>query len=417
MNAIQHGQRTEPFVSNFVMMIRLRGELGEGTLCQALRRLRHRHPALLPQERGDCFPVQVYLDCQEDEWREQVEEELRQAFPPQGPFARLVLLQRKGKADILATFHHGVCDGFSGVYFVRDLLLALGQEEPLPSLPPPLPFVHLIPERIQNNCWIRKRIQWEALRIRQRSRTLQRKHPLTSSQVHSDEMLSRQKYVLVVRSLEANQTQAILERCHQEGVTVHAAICVAWLRAWRRFSPPSRKRQFSVSSPVSLRHRLPHPPPQSAGMFLTTVVIKQKYRNDFWQMAREFRHRLQRNCREDRLFLQPMTIHFLFTHCPEEERKQCIRYLFDESVTYDFSITNLGRLDLPLQVGHWQVEEFVNIVNSSPYERTVGVNTLGNRMTFVFASRASLLSQAEAGSLMQEAMQELTKAVENTTSR
>lgn len=421
MNTTRQGQHIEPFVSNFVMMVRLRGELEEEMLQKALGRMRYRHPALFPRGTENCSPIQVYPESQEDDWRGRTQEELNQAFPTEGPFARLVLLPRKGKTDILATFHHGICDGFSGVYFLRDLLLALGQEEPLPPLATTPRLWYLIPDSIRDNRQMQWRVRWEALRIRLMSRILQRgssllQHPFPS-RADSDKASLRQTYVLVVHSLETDQTQAVLDRCHQERVTVHAAICTAWLRAWRRLCPARRKQWFSVSSPVSLRHRLPSPPPESAGMFMTTVVTRQKYREDFWQMAREFNRRLQRDCREDKLFLQPLLLQWLFAHCSERERGHLIHHLFGGPVPYDFSITNLGQLNLPLQVGRWQVEAFVNVVNSSPYERTVGVNTVGGRMTFVLASRASLLSQEQAEFLMNRAIEELTEAIENNLNR
>ncbi len=76
----------------------------------------------------------------------------------------------------------------------------------------------------------------------------------------SDETVLQQKYVPAVRSLEAGQTQVVLDRCHQEGGTVHAAVCVAWLRAWRCFFPDSRKRWFAVSSPGQPQASLAAPP-------------------------------------------------------------------------------------------------------------------------------------------------------------
>lgn len=206
--------------------------------------------------------MQVYPDSQEDDGRERVEEKLHRAFPKADPCARLVLLRRKGKADILTTFHHGICDGFSGVYFLRDLLLAPGQEEPLPPLAPAPRLRQPIPDSLRDNRSIQWRLRLEGLpHSAEKSKRPAKKKTLSIlAKADSDETVLQQKYVPAVRSLEAGQTQVVLDRCHQEGGTVHAAVCVAWLRAWRCFFPDSRKRWFAVSSPGQPQASLAAPP-------------------------------------------------------------------------------------------------------------------------------------------------------------
>ena len=85
--------------------------------------------------------------------------------------------------------------------------------------------------------------------------------------------------------------------------------------------------------------------------------------------------------------------------------------LFNSPVAYDFSITNLGRLAIPERSGGLRVEAFNGpLINSSEYERTVGVSTLGGQMSISYIFRKSQTDPAAAGELMQRALELLTRA-------
>lgn len=113
-------------------------------------------------------------------------------------------------------------------------------------------------------------------------------------------------------------------------------------------------------------------------------------------MAREFKRRLQGDCREDKLFLQPLLMHW-YLPMPQKGNATRSPTISSEAQRHmNFPLPIWDDWTSPYRLADGQVETFLNVVNSSPYERTVGVNTLASRMMSVLASRASLLPQEKS---------------------
>jgi NRPS condensation-like uncharacterized protein len=219
-----------------------------------------------------------------------------------------------------------------------------------------------------------------------------------------------QRFCILTHTLGAAETTALLARCRAERTTVHAAVCTAWTRALAAQSAGPRRRW--ISSPVDLRGRLDRPVDETAGLFLTTVETRcdGSPSQDFWQAARRFKRGLERACSDARLFFLPLLFSTLFPGLREDERGEMAALVFGRPVRYDFSITNLGRLDIPARVGAIELEGFHNLVNSSEHERTVGVNTLAGRMTFTLIVRESKMAPEAASRLMRKALEGLAEA-------
>jgi NRPS condensation-like uncharacterized protein len=216
---------------------------------------------------------------------------------------------------------------------------------------------------------------------------------------------------ILTHTLTASQTAGLVQRCKSEGTTVHAAVCTAWLRAYATTLPRKASRICSVSSPVSLRNRLIQPVGDTTGMFMSTLETRLhcKPGRDFWEMAGEFQARLKQDATDEKLFRMPLMFGAFARSFSKAEMGEVARIFFQRQVTYDFSITNLGRLDFPSQVGPLQIESFHNLVNSSELERTVGVNTFDGRMTFIFIFRESRMTPQEGEQLMTDALRQLAE--------
>ncbi|RPJ28508.1 MAG: hypothetical protein EHM33_04350 [Chloroflexi bacterium] len=422
-------ERGRTFVSNFSMVVRIRGKFSLGQLQQALDCIRSRHGLLIPgavEESlpGAHFPVCLLADNgNEDAWKEIVKEELRRPFPGEGgPFARFTWLKARDHSDLVGTFHHGVCDGFSGVYVMRDLLQVLGDPEapaaPLPLLPH---FSTLIPASVTTN----PRVRWQLRKLvmtmraalllgRLRRRFIRQPAPASveGSESTPGALPPELRMCILTQTLTAAQTTTLVQRCKAEGTSVHAAACTAWLRAFANTLPGRASRIRSVSSPVSLRNRLTQPVGDTTGMFMSTVETRLNCKpgGDFWEMAREFQARLKQSATDENLFRMPLMFGAFARSFSKEEMGEVARIFFQRQVTYDFSITNLGRLDFPSQVGPLRIESFHNLVNSSDLERTVGVNTFDGRLTFIFIFRESRMTPQDGEQLMRQAIRQLGEA-------
>jgi hypothetical protein len=218
--------------------------------------------------------------------------------------------------------------------------------------------------------------------------------------------LDEQQFVILPARLSAAQTSALLARCKQEDVSVHAAVCAAWLRA---FTDQTKARYGSVSSPVNIRERLSRPVGETSGVFLAMVRTRLDCApgKDLWELARQFKDRFGPELRDDRLFFRPLLFSKIFSQLSPADRRIMGRMMFQGPVDYDFSITNLGRVVIPEHSGALQVEAFYGpLVNSSPYERTVGVGTLGGQLSMAYIFSKS--RQEPSVELLQRVVELLT---------
>jgi len=409
------------FVSNHAMLARIRGDFSIPELNQALDGIRSRHSILIPGAGSDDplvahFPVREQTGCGGTDWQETVKEELLSPFPQgQGPFARFIVLRLEGPlTDLVGVFHHGICDGMSGVYIMRDLLQLLG--EPglvLPPIPRQPNTRDLIPAEVRENRFVRLRIKgilaairWMIWFRRMRARWL----PATG-QNPTQVSPASQHMCILTETLTVEQTAALVRRCKAEQTSVQAALCVAWLRA-RAIQLDGRKFWVrSASSPISLRERLGIP--DTSGLYLANATIKLNCspRRDFWWAAREFKKKLNQASRDENLFFIPLIIGAVFSHLPEKDRKDVVPILFNRPVRYDFSVTNLGRVDLPGKTGRFELEAFYNLVNASEHERTICVNTCNGRLTTSLLFRESKMDLASAEKLKELVDQQLAQAL------
>jgi NRPS condensation-like uncharacterized protein len=415
------GIRGPVFVSNHALVARIHGDFSIPELDQALDGIRSRHTTLIPGADSEDplaahFLVRERTGCGESDWQKTVKEELLSHFPQgQGPFARFIVLRLEGaQTDLVGVFHHGICDGMSGVYVMRDLLQLLG--EPgliLAPIPRQSNTRDLIPAAVRKNRFVRLKIKGivAAIRLMVWFRQMRARWLPSTGQNPTLASPANQHMCILTQTLTVEQTAALVARCKAEQASVHAALSVAWLRA-RAIQLEKRKSWVrSASSPISLRERLGIP--DTSGLYLANATIKVNCapRRDFWNAAREFKKKLNQASRDENLFLVPMIIGAVFSQLPEKDRKDVVPILFNRPVNYDFSITNLGRIDLPVKVGRFELEAFYNLVNASEHERTVCVNTFKGRLTTCLLFRESKMDLGSAEKLEELVSQQLAQAV------
>jgi hypothetical protein len=238
----------------------------------------------------------------------------------------------------------------------------------------------------------------------------------TSKPVFSEQELAMKREVcLLPASLSAEQTAALLARCRAEGTSVHAAICVAWLRAYAESLEGSRRWVRTASSPVNVRNRLAQPIPETSGGFVCIVNTRVNCApsRDFWQVAREFKQRLAGGLEDYRLFVPELTMAKIPTSFPQSQLFHAFeRYFSDGSNKYDFSMTNLGQVGIPPTAGTLKVEAFYGpLVNSMENERTVGVSTLDGKLTFTLLFRRALMDPVQGKQLIERVVELLGEAV------
>ncbi len=414
------------FSANFTLMVRIRGSFSDEQLRLALARVRAGHPSLLQRQGADGwieplslqeppeFLLEVRAGCAEQDWIDVARAELGKMFSPEGPLARFVLLRHASEdvADLVGVFHHWVSEGMSGMYVLRDTLRLLG--DPAAEMSPtPMPpnMVKLIPKSVRQDPRTRARVWREikALRLALLRKPAQDEKPVLSEQ----ELALKRDVCLLPATLSVEQTAALLARCRVEGTSVHAAVCVAWLRAYAGMLEDRKSWVRTVSSPVNVRNRLTELVPETCGGYLCIVEtsVDCAPARDFWQAARDFKRRLTEGTADHRLFVQELTTSKIETSFPKSQLFDAFTTYFS-GAEYDFSITNLGQVDIPAAVGPLTVEAFHGpLVNSMADERTVGLSTFGGRLSFALLFRRSMMDPARGAQLLERAVAHLLDAV------
>jgi hypothetical protein len=422
---------------NFVYMARVTGPFSDDQLHQALSLVRRQHwlcavrlevdtdgSARVTGEGVPDIPLRVIPGAGPRDWLDLVPCELGEPFDIwRGPLVRVHCLRGSHGSDIVITCHHGLYDGLSGLYLLRDILALLGEpERPVQAVDISPGLVTLIPPSVTRHPL--HRLEFAAIRLALSFGLLRllrwfwrRSQPPRSP----EETPPWKRFCADAWVIDEAQTRALVERCRQEGTTVHSAISVAWMRAFAEtLVPPGtwRRWQRTVSTPVNLRGRLTRPVGESLGFYLTTVetLLDCSPNRPFWEAARVFKRKLARGSRDDRVFWFMLLNQAALSSLPWQDAPEMIREINARPITYDFSMTNLGRLDFPTQSGDLRIEGYYGpFADGSEQERVVGTLTFDGRMYFTLIYRDFVLSPQQARNLTECAKAILQEAVRRTS--
>jgi hypothetical protein len=422
---------------NFVYMARVTGSFSDDRLRGALTRVRRQHwmcavrlevdengAARVTDEGVQDIPLRVIPGCATSDWLDLVPRELGEPFSIwQGPLVRIHCLRGSQAgtefADIVITGHHGLYDGLSGLYLLRDILALLG--EPDRSIQPvdlSPGLLSMIPPAVAKQPL--HRLEFGAIRFALSAgllRVLRRFWRSRRAFTQLDEPPAWKRFCADAWVIDETQTSALVARCRREGTTVHSAVCAAWMRAFAEtMVPPGTWRRWrrTVSTPVNLRGRLTRPVGESLGFFLSTVETSLNCSpgRPFWEVARSFKRKLARGSRDDKVFWFMLLNQAVLASLPWKEAPEIIREINSRPIYYDFSMTNLGRLDYPTRVGDLQIEGYYGpFGDGSEQERVVGTLTYNGRMCFTLIYRDFVLDPRQAERLIERAKAILSKAV------
>jgi hypothetical protein len=392
---------------NFALTVRVRGAFTPDQFQQALDKVRLKYPSsamrVTKESDGNAylisdvnlkFPVRIIERKHSESWVEEASTELGQIFDLLNqPPLRLVWLRSDNVSEIVFVCSHALADGLSAAYLARDLLIFMSDPqadvEPIPLNPAMSELIPDFPGR-RIGIW-RTKLRAALLKL------LISLRPKTDQQSEAGVDTAKPKYNLLPWELTPQQTSTLVTRSRAEGTTVHAALGAAFLRAFGEFHGDSWKRK--IQSPVNLRERLTHPVGEAFGLFINLVEF---YANcaperDFWEVAREIKEGFIRYAGDKPIFSSVMDTTVLMDELTPILTPQNLAE-FWPGVEYDLSITNLGRLDFPLQYGSLQLEALYGpSISGIPEEIVLGVATIGGimRFTLVFTSLKLSISQAE----------------------
>jgi hypothetical protein len=349
--------------NNIAVAVRIRGGVRPDALREALAKAQQRHPLMRVNTERDArgtpwfssesvgaIPLTVVDGAGPDDARVLLERELATPFamdapgPQRLPLVRVTLLLPRDaacSADVVIAMHHVVTDGLSMVFLVRDLLRFMEQPDaPVVVLDAPASADDLLPLEVRRRIPTTDRRFRIALRLAKIYARLPLARPELPRAPHA--------HLRTEHALSVEQTARLRARCKAEGVSVHSAICAAFVPAFT-----------AVHTPVNLRALLARPVGESVGIYTGGATVKTTYRtgDDFWANARCFHRRLRRAMRD------PFSIYRLFSKAVPIALVRELGPIMVQMTAHGrpFGVTNLGDLDrdpFRIHTGALAIESF-----------------------------------------------------------
>jgi len=154
-----------------------------------------------------------------------------------------------------------------------------------------------------------------------------------------------------------------------------------------------------------------------------TTKLKPKETLSFWDIARDFQKRIERGRKKK----NPLTMlvateldsglldSLYFSKYGLIESKMSQRFLGKmnwDKLNYGFSITNVGKVNVPKTYGHLTLEcIFGPVVYSDVNEKTVGVTTASDKLTFVLTHNGATVGAEKTSQIRSKVIEKLSEAI------
>jgi len=424
MERTMYREGRTPFASIFTL--KLSGRFEVGRLHRALERVQAKHPLLrctveesagrpqfVLQKRPAPIPLHTVERIGEDDWQAEVRREWILPFDTkQGPLVRFVWLRSSDVHELILVAHHCICDGYTGINLLHELLGVydqpqqdLGQYEMLGAVEDIVPSVVLNDRAVQSSVR-RKELQFRLMLILKRFTP--RKKP--APRVLPEQMYFYRWY------LDRDASTALTKRCSTEGVTVLAAAGMAFMQAFRDVRGLSGLQQSYTM--VNARGFLPQLRADAMFGLVPGIPLLMKdipAANDmaidsFWTRARAVKAdmsakigRLGARLYKNLLTLESMHDRYA-SMVADTENAPVVRHV---------TFSNMGRIDLSQQYREFRIEAVYSplvMVSPSP-ANTIVLSSFAGQMEFAIISDEVALPYAQARTIEQRAMQILHTAV------
>jgi NRPS condensation-like uncharacterized protein len=385
------------------LVARIKGDVSERLLRDAVGKVRQRHPNLrvriaedadgqpwFTSEGAEEIPIEIVARESDVHWIEVAQESCRIPFEfEKRPPIRFILVQSPSTSELIIVSHHIICDGLSLAYLARDLMIHVGSPaREVEVLPDAVPMERdSIPEDVSVNAVVRFFINRTNKRWEDEKIVFDQEDYINLNEAYWTHYTHR---VLPI-DLSEEQTSTLVNRCRDEEVTVNSALATAFAGA-QTLVQGEKSYHSSVGVAASLRDRLRRPVGEVMGFYAGLVTLKYKYHRGrrFWENARRF-HRQVRPlfnnkdlfkdlllwCYVEPTILESINFKMLGGLVPEHFSRH--QKIFDFSqrddvvlsllkrdkmdsldrITMGAAVTNLSRLDFPRKYGTLELDRLL----------------------------------------------------------
>lgn len=341
-----------------------------------------------------------------------------------GPLARFHILHDEHGFDLMICAHHVICDGMSMCFAIRDILKAI-------TSPSSMDFSRIVPPEITmetandppkmngiiklyfnsvNKKWNRKPTHFSLDRFRDMNQVYWKQN---------------RGMKIMAWELEPEVTRAMVSRCRAEKVTVNTALWTAFLQAQSHVQGNKERFRHQAGLAISVRDKLKVNVGEAFGFYASSLSLPLRINDNlsFWDQSRQ----LQKSIGKARKKKNPLTmlissliepglvdsLYFAKYNLFESKISQrLLRKMAWDKLNNGFSITNVGKVKMESDFGNLKLDSIYGpVVYSDVNEKTVGVTTVDDKLTFVMTWNNDIVDEEQANDIQVITNQKLSKAL------
>jgi len=399
---------------NCIMTARIHGNIAAGDLESALRKVQGKHPLLranVVEEGSQVYfafsdnplkiPVRVVERNSDEDWTNETATEWNTPFNmDEGPMVRMVWIKSERVSELMLIGHHVICDGTSLITIFREILQVVDQ--PDVQLTPYLPFQSLqdlFPQEVLSDPKMALLVKVKAALLRVFALT-----------VKAASTAPPGGHYLIYWRAGAKESAALTHRCKAERTTPYAAMCVAFLLAFRQVNRARFKNR--IMCPVDIRRFVSSIRADVMFNYAPPIPLRMDPRIDpragFWDLARRLKQSMSEQIGRLNAYEHLMVAEELQTSIPK-----VISFLRRSKGRHDFAFSNVGRLDMPDNYKGFRVEGLLGVTVAVPWRNATTLITTHFRghTDIALVSNDGFLPYAEAVAIKETAVNLLMKAV------
>jgi NRPS condensation-like uncharacterized protein len=212
-------------------------------------------------------------------------------------------------------------------------------------------------------------------------------------------------------------------------ICAHHAICDGMSLTYliRDILRDTASYRASAGLAVSTRDKLNVPVGEAFGFYASSLTAHLEYdpHRTFWDSARIFHEKIGNSLAKTNIFrslsaelLAPTLLDSLYFSkyglMKSRLSDMLVKQMNWQGVSYGYAITNVGRMNIPTNYAQYQLESVYGpFVYSDVNEKTMGVITVGHKVTFLVSYNEAIVTSHTAEAIRDTAMDYISNAVDS----
>jgi len=393
---------------NCVFTAKIKGEISKEQIEIALAKIQKKHPLLraaidlqdkqhpvfVVKENMKPIPLRIVKRQTDTDWLEESEQEWYRSFKKEdSPLAQLVWIKGAELSELLWVSPHCICDGTSMVTLMRELLALI--DDPTLDLEP-YPLFQSVNHFLSPQFDLQKKERKAKLflLLGKCFFLLQRKN----------KKKNLGKNYAIHWKLDPVDSAVVTQKCKDNGISVHAILCTAFMQAFQDVQGKSAKEK--VISPIDIRHFIPEIKKDHMFAFAPTIELSLKKKtpqalDQAKQIKKELTQKIEKMDARELLWMGEQ-MHPL--------AHRMIALLKSSRGGHDLTLSNMGNLQIQNAYKNFTLEDIFSPTVAFPWlnSNTLVTTSYRNQMDFTLMSNQDFLPKQEALKIKDKAIDLLT---------